>query len=370
MTLIENQFFALLRAGLWNKEPDISLFEGDIAWGELLDMAKKQTVLGVLGDGIGKLPEEYRPSPADLHRVKSQLHLIRRSHLLLNATLKEVCARLREADIHPILLKGQGVALCYRYPEQRQCGDIDLYICPGDYEKACSVVRDFGQKTGEESESIQHYHFTRNGVTIEIHRLAAYSVVPSVNRKLQHLISRYLQEKDSGCRYWEEAGVLLPPVNFDAFYLFYHFAKHFMQTGTGLRQVCDWVRYLHVHQSELDKERLLADVRLLGLMPLWEIFGCIAVDYLGLPEHEFPGFNPDKRKKARRVVSLIFKVGNFGQYAPIKGERPKSYYRGKLYAFGKWLWWKQQIFTLSPLIFSRWSLYSFGYSLRVALLRL
>ena len=79
---------------------------------------------------------------------------------MLNATLKEVCARLREADIHPILLKGQGVALCYRYPEQRQCGDIDLYICPGDYEKACSVVRDFGQKTGEESESIQHYHFT------------------------------------------------------------------------------------------------------------------------------------------------------------------------------------------------------------------
>ena len=176
MILIENQFFALLRAGLWNKEPDMSLFEGDVAWGELLDMAKKQTVLGVLGDGIGKLPEEYRPSPADLHRLKSQLHLIRRSHLLLNATLKEVCARLREADIHPILLKGQGVALCYRYPEQRQCGDIDLYIPSGDYEKACSVVRDFGQKTGEESESIQHYHFTRNGVTIEIHRLAAYSV--------------------------------------------------------------------------------------------------------------------------------------------------------------------------------------------------
>ena len=105
MILIENQFFALLRAGLWNKEPDISLFEGDVAWGELLDMAKKQTVLGVLGDGIGKLPEEYRPSPADLHRLKSQIHLIRRSHLLLNATLKEVCARLREADIHPILLK-------------------------------------------------------------------------------------------------------------------------------------------------------------------------------------------------------------------------------------------------------------------------
>ena len=236
MTLIENQFFALLRAGLWNKEPDISLFEGNVAWGELLDMAKKQTVLGVLGDGIGKLPEEYRPSPADLHRLKSQLHLIRRSHLLLNATLKEVCARLRESDIHPILLKGQGVALCYRYPEQRQCGDIDLYIPSGDYEKACSLVRGFGRQTGEEKESIQHYHFIRNGVTIEIHRLAAYSVVPSVNRKLQHLISWYLQEKDSGCRHWEEAGVLLPPVNFDAFYLFYHFAKHFIQAGTGLRQ--------------------------------------------------------------------------------------------------------------------------------------
>lgn len=367
MTFIENQFFALLRAGLWNEEPDTSLFESNVDWDALLDKAKKQTVLGVIGDGIGMLPAEFRPLPADLHGLKSQLHLIRRSHLLLNTTLKEVCARLREADIHPVLLKGQGVAQCYRYPEQRQCGDIDLYIRPGDYEKACSVVRDFGRQTGKESENIQHYHFTRNGVTIEIHRLVAYSVVPEVNRKLQKLIAFYLQD-ETVCRYWKEAEVLLPPVNFDAFYLFYHFAKHFMQGGTGLRQICDWVRYLHVHQKEIDKERLLADIRSLGLMPLWELFGCIAVDYLGLPEQELPGFNADKREKAGRAVALIFQVGNFGHYAPVKGGRPKSYYRGKLYAFGKWLWWKQQIFTLEPAIFGRWSFYSFLHSMRVALL--
>ena len=367
MTFIENQFFALLRAGLWNEEPDVSLFESNVDWDALLDKAKKQTVLGVIGDGIGMLPAEFRPLPADLHGLKSQLYLIRRSHLLLNTTLKEVCARLREVDIHPVLLKGQGVALCYRYPEQRQCGDIDLYIGPGDYEKACSVVRDFGRKTGEESESIQHYHFTRNGVTIEIHRLAAYSVVPKVNSNLQKRIASYLQD-EAACRYWKEAEVLLPPVNFDAFYLFYHFAKHFMQGGTGLRQICDWARYLHVHQAEVDKERLLADICSLGLMPLWELFGCIAVDYLGLPEQELPGFNADKREKAGRAVALIFQVGNFGHYAPVKGVRPKSYYRGKLYAFGKWLWWKQQIFALSPSVFVRWDFYAFLYSMRVALL--
>ena len=92
------------------------------------------------------------------------------------------------------------------------------------------------------------------------------------------------------------------------------------------------------------------------------------MDYLGLPEQELPGFNADKREKAERAVALIFQVGNFGHYAPVKGVRPKSYYRGKLYALGKWLWWKQQIFTLEPAIFGRWSFYSFLYSMLVALL--
>ena len=132
MTLPEQQFFALLRAGLWSESLDISLFSGKTNWNGLLKLGEKQTVLGVLGDGIGQLPPELRPSREQLRWLQSRLLQIRQHHLLLNHTLEEVNGRLCAAGVHPILLKGQGVARYYRYPEQRQCGDIDLYVIKED----------------------------------------------------------------------------------------------------------------------------------------------------------------------------------------------------------------------------------------------
>lgn len=187
MKSVEKQFFSLLRAGLWDLDVDTSLFEEPIDWQTILEMGRKQTVLGVLADGIAKLPSESRPSKKDTQWLQSQIFKIRKSHLLLNQTLKEVTELLLDRGIRPVLLKGQGVARLYRYPEQRQCGDIDLYIGETLYTKACEVVSAYGEKSGKESESQQHYHFNRNGVSVELHRLAAYSPDPFVDKRLQCL---------------------------------------------------------------------------------------------------------------------------------------------------------------------------------------
>ena len=86
MTLPEQQFFALLRAGLWSESLDISLFSGKTNWNRLLRLGEKQTVLGVLGDGIGQLPPELRPSREQLRWLQGRLLQIRQHHLLLNHT--------------------------------------------------------------------------------------------------------------------------------------------------------------------------------------------------------------------------------------------------------------------------------------------
>lgn len=52
MKWVEKQFFSLLRAGLWDLDVDTSLFEEPIDWQTILEMGRKQTVLGVLADGI------------------------------------------------------------------------------------------------------------------------------------------------------------------------------------------------------------------------------------------------------------------------------------------------------------------------------
>ena len=332
MKWVEKQFFSLLRAGLWDLDVDTSLFEEPIDWQTILEMGRKQTVLGVLADGIAKLPSESRPSKKDTQWLQSQIFKIRKSHLLLNQTLKEVTELLLDRGIRPVLLKGQGVARLYRYPEQRQCGDIDLYIGETLYTKACEVVSAYGEKSGKESESYQHYHFNRNGVTVELHKLATHSPDPFVNKYLQRLVKLYLVDGYAGYERHYDSTLLLPPAQLDACYLFYHLAKHFIYVGIGLRQVCDWILCLHTYADKVDKEQLLKDVRALGMLRLWEIFGCIAVDYLGLPQDGFPGYNALRRVQAKDVVAGILSVGNFGHHVlPEKDLRDK----GKLYVFGK-----------------------------------
>lgn len=367
MTLPEQQFFALLRAGLWSESLDISLFSGKTNWNGLLKLGEKQTVLGVLGDGIGQLPPELRPSREQLRWLQGRLLQIRQHHLLLNHTLEEVNGRLCAAGVHPILLKGQGVARYYRYPEQRQCGDIDLYVNPEEYATACEALREYGQQTGEEHESLLHYHFNRNGVTIELHRKASYVPDPFIDKRLQTILNTYLCGQDQDFEK-SQTGVLLPPANFDAFFLFHHFVRHFVQKGVGLRQICDWTLCLHVHKEKIDRERLLIEIRQTGMTHCWEIFGLIAVDYLGLPKDEFPGFSSKQKDEAKRVVDIILDAGNFGHYVKVNTPRPKEYYKGKWHAFKKWIRWRLKVLFIAPWLLIRWNFFSFLYSMKVALL--
>ena len=55
----------------------------------------------------------------------------------------------------------------------------------------------------------------------------------------------------------------------------------------------------------------------LGLMKPWRVFGSLAVKYLGLPEEEMPFFAPRYDRKARRLLRLVLKEGNFGKARPL-----------------------------------------------------
>jgi hypothetical protein len=137
MSRTEQQFFALLRSGLWESPVERSLFSGDTDWGAIMKIAAMQTVSGIIFDGISNLPEDMQPPAATMRQLYQTVIRIEQSHELLNDRLIRIIALLQAEGIHPILLKGQGVAQNYPNPARRQCGDIDLYIGKKDYKKAC-----------------------------------------------------------------------------------------------------------------------------------------------------------------------------------------------------------------------------------------
>lgn len=360
-------FFALLRAGLWDREVDISLFKHSVDWNLIMEHGRKQTVLGVIADGIEKLPHELLPPLAVRRKLQQNLLLIRQGHIRLNNVLTEVWKKLTDAGICPVLLKGQGMAQNYIYPEQRQCGDIDLYVGEEQYDAACRLMESYGKVDGYESETFLHRHFHRNGITVEIHRIAAYMSEPSSNKYFQELTCKYLKDRRCGFGKLRGTAISLPPANFDAIFIFYHFVRHFVHGGIGLRQICDWMLCLHVRKEEIDKESVLREIRILGLERFWRLFGCVAVDYLGLPKEEFPGYVSVDRKKVMRAVQVIFEAGNFGHYFYDTSKRPETYYRGKLFAFYYHFRWMVRIFPFDPWLLLRVGMVNFRNSMKVAL---
>ena len=310
------QFFALIRSGLWGGKAASSPFDGGADWAALFRLASMQSLTGIFADGAGTLPRELMPPAETARRLFVTVESIRRANRRLDTVLAELEAGLRREGIEGILLKGQGVARAYLHPELRMCGDIDLYPGKGDaYLRCCEIVRSLGESEGREDESEKHFHFNRRGCSIEIHSHVMLAADPFVNRRLQRWTDEMLDDP-SKLRHVEINGVEvnLPPVDFDAVFILQHIANHLLKGGIGLRQLCDWSRYLHVHAAEIDRARLGNNLRTLRLMNCWQLFGWLAVNRLGLPEAEMPFYSPRHEKRALRCLRIILRKGNFGQY--------------------------------------------------------
>lgn len=141
MQLVEKQLLALLKAGLWKSSVDSSLFEKEVNWKEIIKLAKEQTVVGIVYDGMLTLPQELRPSRIVLLQWTNILLQLENNNLLMNEELWKLFANYETNSVSPILMKGQGLAYNYPQPLHRQCGDIDVYVGKSGFDKISFLRR-------------------------------------------------------------------------------------------------------------------------------------------------------------------------------------------------------------------------------------
>jgi hypothetical protein len=294
---------------------------------------------------------------------------IARRNAQLNATLAEITELLNSNSIPSVILKGQGVAQNYRKPEQRMSGDIDLYVGEANYKKAIDILQHSGNKallqnpagtTQKSNETVKHYHMQYGDVQVELHKFANYLYNPIENRYFQRLTKRYLQNPSNQSVLPSTSNqpvlqnpacvmqkIQTPPPQFDAVFLFSHLFHHFISGGIGLRQLCDWVRFMYMHKNEIDTTQLGTDLKKTGLLRAWKIFGYIAVETLGLPTDFFP-FYERREEQGEKVLERIYQGGNFGFYSEDKKNRPRSYIVGKMYGFWRTNIWYIELMSLFP----------------------
>lgn len=308
-------FFYLLRGGLWEKRTDLPgcfpLSDGQ--WEEVYRLARQQTVRGLVFRGICMLPESVLPAEAVLARWTACADAIERRSNQMNRALTDLCRWFAEGGLHPVVLKGQGMARLYVHPLLRECGDIDLYFPqPTERRQAEQMLQQAGIRMEVQADGSTHYAW--QGVPVE-HHSSAYDLQGGA-------VCRFLQQMEQHHGFHEisllpgqgHSAICIPAPGLNFVLLNAHILKHTLGRGIGLRQLCDLARCLARLSFTADRKELSKVCSLAGISRWTYLLQSFMVEYLGLPERQLPVDH--KLVDTRPLLERILRGGNFGQHRP------------------------------------------------------
>lgn len=231
-------FFDFLRFCIGSAdEIPSSLKEAD--WKELYAIAKKQCLVGVLFDGIKKLPAEHVGMKKELLlQWMAESQMLEKANVRLNDAAIQVSEWFLKKGFRTCILKGQGNALMYPNPYSRAPGDIDIWVEGGD-KRVISFVRSISP---HEKACYHHIEFpSYKGVEVEVHYRPSFLLYFGHNRRLQKYYGMVKDEQFSHrVMLGEQEEIAIPTVKFNLIFQLTHIFSHLMNEGIGLRQLVDY----------------------------------------------------------------------------------------------------------------------------------
>ena len=309
-------------------------------WQRFYDFAKKQTLVGIIMEGISRLPKAVAPKQGLLMNWFMMSQNISRQNMMLNAATAKIYNKVKAAGYGCCILKGQANAAMYANPAARTPGDVDMWV-DASREEIRQLAQTLAKENGRiDEESYNHIALTTNGISVELHYTPGFMANFTYNRRLQQW---FRESIDAQCRNMialpDEAGeVAAPTADFNAVYQLYHLYHHYFYEGVGLRQVVDyyyvmwnvecgmWSEECGVKNSSLDNSSSQAKPRTnqhstfniqhsLTRLGLWHFAGAMMYvlhEVLGLPEEKM--IAPMDKKRGEMLLNDILCGGNFGHH--------------------------------------------------------
>ena len=230
-------FFELLRFCIGTVQEVPSSLKG-ADWRVLYAMARKQCLVGVLFDGIKRLPADVGMDKGLLFQWMAQNQTLRKANARLDKAAVEVAEWFGRKGFRTCVLKGQGNALLYPPGMERMPGDIDLWVDGGD-RKVVSFVRSLSP---DEKVCYHHIGFPEyNGVEVEVHFRPSFLFCFRHNRRLQGYYERVMDGQFAHrVKLGEQGEVAVPKAEFNLIFQLTHIFTHLMNEGIGLRQLLDY----------------------------------------------------------------------------------------------------------------------------------
>lgn len=303
LTKVQRALFALLRAGLWERPLDdeavFPLSDGE--WRELYDLAGKQTVIGIVFQGVCQLPEELFPPIDILTAWVARVDHIEHGNRAMMQRVDRLLALFEERGLHPVVQKGVGVAAMYERPLLRSSGDIDLWFPTREEDAAAMAL------------------ITERGISVDPHHLAGGAVYWWEQTKVEYhhaLLDIYSPlARRSVAALMRQEGLTshFPSPLVTMLLLNTHLLKHIMASGVGLRQFADMARACYVLDGKYDKT-VYTDLCRKWHITEWSAqLNAFLITYLGVPASILPSAACSSCVDAG-ILQKVLAGGSFGLY--------------------------------------------------------
>lgn len=198
---------------------------------EIYEYSQQAQVLPLLYYGLQDVPNFF-DTLIGKKFFKSAMHYTNMSWIQMEE-LEKVCTALDKAGISYMKLKGSVIKQYYEYPEMRTMGDADILIKLEDRDKIKEVCEVLGYYEYAESDHEIIYETKGRKLSIEFHKW----LIPSYNKDFYDYFgigwdfAKKVEGKNSEYAMSDE----------DFFvYIFAHFAKHYRDSGVGIKYVTDF----------------------------------------------------------------------------------------------------------------------------------
>lgn len=318
-------FYTILQSAI-GKTVQLSHTLSEKEWNEIFGLAKKQALIGIMFEGVERLPQEQWPPRNVVLQWAMMVESIKRR----NRQTTDVCLRLIEVlgkdGFETCILKGQanhiyydGLNSAHTLGHLRICGDVDAWIWPKEKTKhPVKSIIDYCQSK-KILLSLCHLHAEVkpvNGVPVEIHFRPSFLNAPWSNLCFQKLFkSAVFENKEI-----DECGTIKKlRVDYDLIFQMNHIYRHLLDEGVGMRQVLDFYMLLKTYRKEslvrdelMDGSALKKHVKACGMgrfasalmYVLQKIFDMDGSELLCAPSEHHGSF----------LLDEMMLAGNFGHY--------------------------------------------------------
>lgn len=299
-------FFGLLRFAI-GIEDTLKIVPSSTEWNELYKLCIKHSLVGVVFQGLERLPKNQIPDKVLLLQWYAMVERIKKNNFLHFQRCEELSNIFLSAGYRSCVLKGQGTALLYSKPEYRQCGDIDLWV-----EGERNSIIDFVRKQGVNIRSIDVQHSEMDffkDVPVEIHFNPSYTFNFIVGKKLTKWTKSIAESQFEN--YDSNVGFAHSNVEFNLVYSLMHIYRHLFSEGIGLRQLIDYF-YILKNSNKSQRERAFVTSCSLGMRDFSGAVMYVLKEVLNIGESLM--LCPINEKHGKFLLDEIMIAGNFGHF--------------------------------------------------------